>query len=108
MATSDEPGFIPPHGNYQELLSYQKAEVGNVEHVAELRERGLGVPKERADFRGAVPDGDAEWLRVVPVGSLGRGDAHLVTCQVALCTVEQACFIVVPPPFGFVCLLIER
>src|SRR5258708_17209848 len=21
------PGFIPPHGNYQELLSYQKAEV---------------------------------------------------------------------------------
>jgi four helix bundle suffix protein len=23
----DEPGFIPPHGNYQELLSYQKAEV---------------------------------------------------------------------------------
>ena len=22
-----EPGFIPPHGNYQELLSYQKAEV---------------------------------------------------------------------------------
>jgi hypothetical protein len=20
-------GFIPPHGNYQELLSYQKAEV---------------------------------------------------------------------------------
>ncbi len=23
----DEPGFIPPHGNYRELLSYQKAEV---------------------------------------------------------------------------------
>lgn len=22
-----EPGFIPPHGNYRELLSYQKAEV---------------------------------------------------------------------------------
>jgi four helix bundle suffix protein len=22
-----KPGFIPPHGNYQELLSYQKAEV---------------------------------------------------------------------------------
>src|SRR3954454_6162588 len=22
-----QPGFIPPHGNYQELLSYQKAEV---------------------------------------------------------------------------------
>src|SRR5438874_2738370 len=28
MTTSDQPGFIPPHGNYQELLSYQKAEVG--------------------------------------------------------------------------------
>jgi four helix bundle suffix protein len=27
MATSDQPGFIPPHGNYRELLSYQKAEV---------------------------------------------------------------------------------
>ncbi len=27
MPTSDEPGFIPPHGNYRELLSYQKAEV---------------------------------------------------------------------------------
>jgi DNA-binding XRE family transcriptional regulator len=27
MATPDQPGFIPPHGNYQELLSYQKAEV---------------------------------------------------------------------------------
>ena len=28
MNTSSEtPGFIPPHGNYQELLSYQKAEV---------------------------------------------------------------------------------
>src|SRR5438128_12694801 len=25
--TPEEPGFIPPHGNYQELLSYQKAEV---------------------------------------------------------------------------------
>src|SRR5205085_9289347 len=25
--TSEQPGFIPPHGNYQELLSYQKAEV---------------------------------------------------------------------------------
>jgi four helix bundle protein len=24
---ADQPGFIPPHGNYQELLSYQKAEV---------------------------------------------------------------------------------
>ena len=24
---SPAPGFIPPHGNYQELLSYQKAEV---------------------------------------------------------------------------------
>src|SRR5438105_14604285 len=24
---TDQPGFIPPHGNYQELLSYQKAEV---------------------------------------------------------------------------------
>jgi hypothetical protein len=24
---SDEAGFIPPYGNYQELLSYQKAEV---------------------------------------------------------------------------------
>ncbi len=24
---NDQPGFIPPHGNYQELLSYQKAEV---------------------------------------------------------------------------------
>jgi four helix bundle protein len=23
----DPPGFIPPHGNYRELLSYQKAEV---------------------------------------------------------------------------------
>jgi hypothetical protein len=22
-----EPGFIPPHGNYRELLSYQKTEV---------------------------------------------------------------------------------
>ncbi|MDQ3010189.1 MAG: four helix bundle suffix domain-containing protein [Acidobacteriota bacterium] len=27
MNSSDEPGFIPPYGNYQELLSYQKAEV---------------------------------------------------------------------------------
>jgi len=24
---TDQPGFIPPHGNYLELLSYQKAEV---------------------------------------------------------------------------------
>jgi four helix bundle suffix protein len=24
---SEQPGFIPPHGNYQELLSYRKAEV---------------------------------------------------------------------------------
>jgi four helix bundle suffix protein len=24
---SNEPGFIPPHGGYQDLLSYQKAEV---------------------------------------------------------------------------------
>ncbi len=23
----DQPGFIPPHGHYQELLSHQKAEV---------------------------------------------------------------------------------
>src|SRR5438874_11509551 len=23
----DQPGFLPAHGNYQELLSYQKAEV---------------------------------------------------------------------------------
>jgi four helix bundle suffix protein len=28
MSTApDEPRFIPPHGNYQQLLSYQKAEV---------------------------------------------------------------------------------
>jgi four helix bundle suffix protein len=27
MNPTDHPGFIPPHGNYQELLSYQKAEV---------------------------------------------------------------------------------
>jgi four helix bundle suffix protein len=27
MNPTDLPGFIPPHGNYQELLSYQKAEV---------------------------------------------------------------------------------
>jgi len=27
MSTSGHPGFIPPHGHYQELLSYQKAEV---------------------------------------------------------------------------------
>jgi four helix bundle protein len=26
-ATPEQPGFIPPHGNYRELLSYQKAEV---------------------------------------------------------------------------------
>ena len=26
-STPEPPGFIPPHGNYQELLSYQKAEV---------------------------------------------------------------------------------
>src|SRR5580704_10084076 len=25
--TPNPPGFIPPHGNYAELLSYQKAEV---------------------------------------------------------------------------------
>jgi len=25
--TPEQPGFIPPHGNYRELLSYQKAEV---------------------------------------------------------------------------------
>src|SRR5882672_462720 len=25
--TADQPGFMPPHGNYQKLLSYQKAEV---------------------------------------------------------------------------------
>src|SRR5205085_4920667 len=25
--TSEQPGFIPPNGNYGELLSYQKAEV---------------------------------------------------------------------------------
>src|SRR6266436_3208888 len=25
--SAEVPGFIPPHGNYQELLSYQKAEV---------------------------------------------------------------------------------
>ena len=24
---SDEPGFLPPHGNYHELLSFQKAEI---------------------------------------------------------------------------------
>jgi hypothetical protein len=24
-STPEEPGFIPPHGNYRELLSYQKA-----------------------------------------------------------------------------------
>ena len=28
MNSSGKPGFIPPHGHYQELLSYQKAEVG--------------------------------------------------------------------------------
>ena len=27
MTNSDSPTFIPPHGNYRELLSYQKAEV---------------------------------------------------------------------------------
>ncbi len=27
MKTSDESGFITAHGHYQELLSYQKAEV---------------------------------------------------------------------------------
>ena len=27
MNSSDQPGFIPPHGQYQKLLSYQKAEV---------------------------------------------------------------------------------
>jgi four helix bundle suffix protein len=27
MKSSDQPGFMPPHGHYQELLSYQKAEV---------------------------------------------------------------------------------
>jgi hypothetical protein len=27
MAKSDEPGFLPPYGNYRELLSYKKAEV---------------------------------------------------------------------------------
>ena len=26
-ATPDQPGFLPPHGNYRELLSYQKAEI---------------------------------------------------------------------------------
>lgn len=24
---TDSPGFLPPHGNYEELLSFQKAEV---------------------------------------------------------------------------------
>ena len=27
MNSDDQSGFLPPHGNYQELLSYQKAEV---------------------------------------------------------------------------------
>jgi four helix bundle suffix protein len=27
MPTEDTPGFIPPHGNYRALLSYQKAEI---------------------------------------------------------------------------------
>lgn len=27
MNTADEPGFLPPHGNYDELLSYQKGAV---------------------------------------------------------------------------------
>ena len=26
-ANSDPPGFLPPHGNYRDLLAYQKAEV---------------------------------------------------------------------------------
>src|SRR5215510_8141696 len=26
MNSSSQPGFIPPHGHYQKLLSYQKAE----------------------------------------------------------------------------------
>ncbi len=27
METAQNPGFLPPHGNYRELLSFQKAEV---------------------------------------------------------------------------------
>jgi four helix bundle suffix protein len=27
MPPPDDPGFLPPHGNYQELLSFQKAEI---------------------------------------------------------------------------------
>jgi four helix bundle protein len=27
MNPTDSPGFLPPYGHYQELLSYQKAEV---------------------------------------------------------------------------------
>ena len=27
MNSTDRPGFIPPHGQYQKLLSYQKSEV---------------------------------------------------------------------------------
>jgi four helix bundle protein len=27
MSDARNPGFIPPHGNYRELLSYRKAEV---------------------------------------------------------------------------------
>jgi four helix bundle suffix protein len=27
MPSNNSPGFIPPHGNYRQLLSYQKAEV---------------------------------------------------------------------------------
>jgi four helix bundle suffix protein len=27
MNAPEQPGFLPPHGNYQELLSFQKAEV---------------------------------------------------------------------------------
>ncbi|HEU0175632.1 MAG TPA: hypothetical protein VFV58_15330 [Blastocatellia bacterium] len=27
MNSSDRPGFIPPHGHYQESLSYHKAKV---------------------------------------------------------------------------------
>lgn len=27
MPSDHQPGFLPPHGNYRELLSYQKAEV---------------------------------------------------------------------------------
>src|SRR5437868_321682 len=27
MSATDASGFLPPHGNYRELLSYQKAEI---------------------------------------------------------------------------------